>query len=125
MKIIKQLHHIPATSEEVFTALTNPLTIELWSGYPAQMSTTPGSEFSLFEGDIVGRNIEFKQNSFIKQHWYFEGELNESIVTMTLRPEKNNTVVELIHTNVPEEVYEEMLNGWKKIYFGSLKKFFK
>jgi activator of HSP90 ATPase len=125
MKIIKQLHHISATNEEVYTALTNPLTIELWSGFPAVMSTTPDSEFSLFEGDIVGRNIEFRQNSYIKQQWYFEGASDESIVTMTLRPEKNNTVVEIVHTNVPEEVYEEMLNGWKKIYFGSLKRFFK
>jgi activator of HSP90 ATPase len=125
MKIIKQLHHITATTEEVYTALTNPLTIELWSGFPAVMATTPDSEFSLFEGDIVGRNIEFRQNSYIKQHWYFEGASDESIVTMTLRPEKSNTVVELVHTNVPEEVYEEMLNGWKKIYFGSLKRFFK
>jgi activator of HSP90 ATPase len=122
---IKQIHHIQASVEEVYTALTNPLTIELWSGYSAQMSTEPGSEFSLFEGDVVGKNLEFKPNMLIKQQWYFEGEALDSIVTITLRPEKHNTIVELNHTNVPDNMREEMTEGWKRIYFGSLKRFFK
>jgi len=122
---IKLKHHIPATTEEVYLALTNPFTIELWTGFPAEMSTEPGSEFSLFEGDIVGKNLEFKENKLIKQQWYFEGEENDSIVTLMLKSEKNNTLIELLHENVPEEVFEEMLQGWKTIYFKALKRFFK
>jgi uncharacterized protein YndB with AHSA1/START domain len=125
MKMIKQKHHIAAPPDEVFIALTNPFTIELWTGYPASMSTEAGSEFSIFEGDIIGKNLEFRTNELIRQQWYFEGEDKESIVTLRLRAEKNNTVVELSHENVPDEVYEEMVKGWKKMYFGSLKRFFK
>lgn len=125
MKSIRQKHHIAAPPDEVYLALTNPFTIELWTGYPAEMSTTPGDEFSLYEGDIVGKNLEFKTNELIRQQWYFEGEEKESIVRLQLRPEKNNTVVELIHENVPEGVYEEMVHGWKRMYFEALKKFFK
>ena len=125
MKTIRQKHHIPAPPEEVYMALTNPFTIELWTGYPAEMSTEPGSEFSLFEGDIVGRNIEFQKDKMIRQVWYFEGEKEESQVTIRLVPEKKNTVIELQHTHVPDEIYDEMVDGWKKIYFGSLKQFFK
>ncbi len=122
---IKLKHHIPATTEEVYLALTNPFTIELWTGFPAEMSTEAGSEFSLFEGDIVGKNLEFKENKLIKQQWYFEGEEIDSIVTLMLKPEKNNTLIELLHENVPKEVFEEMLQGWKTIYFKALKSFFK
>ena len=122
---IKQKHHIPATPEEVYIALTNPFTIELWTGFPSVMSTEPGSEFSLFEGDIVGKNLEFTENAMIKQQWYFEGEEKESVVTIQLKKEKNNTLVELFHKNVPDEVCEEMVKGWKTIYFKALKKFFK
>jgi uncharacterized protein YndB with AHSA1/START domain len=125
MKKIHQKHHIAAPVEEVYLALTHPLTLELWTGYPAEMSTEPGSEFSLFEGEIVGKNLEFKENSMIRQQWYFEGEPLKSIVTLTLHNEKNNTVVELLHENVPEAVYQEMEDGWKKIFFGSLKRFYK
>jgi uncharacterized protein YndB with AHSA1/START domain len=125
MKTIRQIHHIPATPSEVYIALTNPFTIELWSGYPAEMSTEKGSEFSIFEGDISGKNLEFKENEIIKQQWYFEGEVEDSLVTLSLKPDKNNTIVEVLHENVPDEIYEEMTEGWKKNYFGSLKRFFK
>lgn len=125
MKTIRQKHHLPATPEEVYLALTNPFTIELWSGYAAEMTTIPESEFSLFEGDIIGKNLEFEENKLLRQQWYFEGEEKDSIVTIQLKIEKNNTVAELTHTNVPDEVYEEMLEGWKKNYFGALKRFFK
>lgn len=125
MKTIRQKHHIPATVEEVYRALTNPFTIELWSGFPAEMSAKKGSEFSLFEGDIVGRNIEFRENEMIRQQWYFEGATDESFVTIRLIQEKRNTVVEIIHTHVPDEVYDEMVYGWKNNYFRSLKQFFK
>jgi uncharacterized protein YndB with AHSA1/START domain len=125
MRIIRQKHHIAAPPEEVYLALTNPFTIELWTGYPAEMSTEAGTEFSIFEGDIVGKNLEFKPDEFLRQQWYFEGEKEDSFVTIRLIPEKNNTVVELVHENVPDEVYEEMVRGWKKMYFGSLKQFFK
>ncbi len=125
VKTIHQKHHIPATTEEVYRALTNPFTIELWSGYPAEMSTEKDSEFSLFEGDIIGKNLEFRENELIKQQWYFEGEKEISVVSLILIPEKKNTVIELIHTHVPDKVYDEMVQGWKKNYFGSLKQFFR
>ena len=41
---------ITADPEEVFTALTNPFQIELWSGYPAEMK----AEDSCF---LYGREI--------------------------------------------------------------------
>ena len=50
MKTIKQKHIIHATPEEVYTAITNPFTIELWSGYPAVMETSEGFEFSFSTG---------------------------------------------------------------------------
>jgi activator of HSP90 ATPase len=125
MKTIRQTHHLTANTIEVYTALTNPFTIELWSGYPAIMSTQPESEFSLFDGDIVGKNLEFIENEQIRQLWYFEGESGESIVTFKLKEEKGNTIVDLLHINVPDDIYDEMAEGWKKIYFASLKRFFK
>jgi uncharacterized protein YndB with AHSA1/START domain len=125
LKTIKQTHHIPAPIEEVYTALTNPFTIELWSGYPAIMSTVPGSEFSMLDEDIVGKNIEFIENELIRQRWYFEGDTDESIVSLRLKSEKTETIIELTHTNVPDQIYEEMILGWKNIYFKSLKQFYK
>jgi uncharacterized protein YndB with AHSA1/START domain len=49
MKSFKKSFKIKAEPSDVYASLTNPYTIELWSGYPAQMSSEPGSEFSLWE----------------------------------------------------------------------------
>ena len=54
MKDFKKYYHLPAIPEEVYLALTNPAIIQLWSGEKAEMSTEPGSEFSLWDENIVG-----------------------------------------------------------------------
>ena len=74
MKTFKKTFKINAEPSDVYSALTNPRTIELWSGYPAVMSDLPESEFSLWEGDISGKNLEFEVNKKIVQEWYFGGQ---------------------------------------------------
>lgn len=125
MKTIKQYYTIGATPEEVFLALTNPLTIELWSGYPAIMEARENSEFSLFEGEISGRNIKIITNKQLVQEWYFGDNQEESVVTINLIPFKNKTNVELLHTNVPDEVYEEFEQGWRNYYWSAIINYFK
>lgn len=124
MKDFKKYYIIPADPEEVYLALTNPATIQLWTGAEAEMSTEPDSEFSLWEGTIVGRNISFEESKRIVQEWYFGDQEEESIVTIKLHPHKQGCSVELQHTNIPDEVYEEMVNGWNENYFGLLKEFY-
>lgn len=124
MKDFKKYYIIPATPEEIYMALTNPLTIELWTGEAAEMSTEPGSEFSLWEGSIVGKNLEFEPNKKIVQQWYFDGQPEASIVTIKLHPDKHGTSVELRHTNIPDAEYDGFAEGWDNSYFGQLEEFF-
>lgn len=125
MQSIRQTHAIKAEPEIVFAAMTNPLTIELWSGYKAEFIAQENTEFSLWEGDIVGMNLELIRGELIKQHWYFEGQEEKSIVTIKLSPEGSGTKAELLHSNIPDEAYDDMKEGWKKYYFGAIKKYFK
>jgi activator of HSP90 ATPase len=124
MKDFKKYYRLPATPEEIYIALTNPFTIELWTGEAAEMSTEPGSEFSMWEGSIVGKNLEFEENKKIVQQWYFDGQPEPSIVTIKLHPDKEGTSVELKHTNIPDTEYTEFAEGWDDSYFGALNEFF-
>lgn len=125
MKDYKKYFIIPATPEEIYIALTNPLTIKLWTGEEAVMSTEPGSEFSIFDGSIEGRNLEFEENKKIVQEWYFgDEEETPSIVTIKLHAHPQGTSVELRHSNIPEEAYEDMVEGWNDVYFEALNEFF-
>ena len=124
MKDFKKYYKIPATPEEVYIALTNPLTIELWTGEAAEMSTEPGSEFSMWEGSIVGKNLEFEEGKKIVQQWYFDGQPEASIVTIKLHADKDGTSVELRHTNIPDVEYDGFADGWDSSYFEPLAEFF-
>ena len=127
MKDFKKYYIIPASPEDVYLALTISATIQLWSGDLAEMSAEPGTEFSLWDGSIVGKNLEFEAGKKIVQQWYFGDEPNdgeESIVTIKLHPDAQGTSVELKHINIPDEDYEDIVDGWNNIYFGSLREFY-
>ncbi|MEN9521781.1 MAG: hypothetical protein RL065_158 [Bacteroidota bacterium] len=124
MKNFKKYYEISAAPEDVYLALTNPATIQLWSGDLAEMSTEPNSEFSLWDGSIVGRNIEFETSKKIVQEWYFGEQDEESIVTIKLHAAKKGTSVELNHTNIPDDAFEDISDGWDEYYFGALIDFY-
>ena len=124
MKDYKKYFKLSADPEEVYAALTNPATIQLWSGEPAVMSTEPGSSFALWDESITGTNIEFEAGKKIVQQWDFEDQEAASIVTIKLHPDKEGTSVELRHTNIPDDVFENIVDGWNQNYFGSLADFY-
>ncbi len=124
MKDFKKYYIIQAPPEEVYLALTREATIQLWSGAQAEMRKEPGTEFSLWDGSIVGKNLEFETGKKIVQQWYFGDQVDESIVTIKLHPDSKGTSVELRHTNIPDDDYDEIIDGWNTIYFGSLQEFY-
>ncbi|MBI2272089.1 MAG: SRPBCC domain-containing protein [Bacteroidetes bacterium] len=124
MKDYKKYYILNAAPEEVYIALTNPFTIKLWTNEDAVMSAVPGTEFSIMDGSIEGKNLEFSENKKIVQEWYFGEQPAPSIVTIQLHPHKEGTSVELHHANIPDEAYNDIRNGWDTVYFGSLAEFF-
>ncbi|MFZ2904869.1 MAG: SRPBCC family protein [Cyclobacteriaceae bacterium] len=124
MKDFKKYYIIPAPPEDVYLALTNEATIHLWSGDKAEMKAEPGTEFSLWDGSIVGKNLEFEPGKKIVQQWYFGDQPEASIVTMKLHVHDHGTSVELRHTNIPDDDFTDISDGWNNIYFGSLKEFY-
>ncbi|MGN7722887.1 SRPBCC domain-containing protein [Chitinophaga sp. 22620] len=124
MKDFKQHFIIPAAPEDVYRALTYAPTIQLWTGDKVDMSTEPGSEFSLWDGSIAGRNLEFEEGRKIVQEWYFGEQETPSIVTIILHPHKKGTSAELKHSNIPDEDYDDIVEGWRDAYFGSLIDFY-
>jgi activator of HSP90 ATPase len=124
MKTFKKDFKISAEPSDVYSALTNPYTIELWSGYPAIMSTEPNSEFSLWEGDIIGKNIEFILDKKVVQEWFFGEQKEKSLVTITIKPEREHSHVTVEHTNIPDEEFSSIAEGWREYYIGAITAFF-
>lgn len=125
MKNFKKYFQIPAEPALVYQALTNAATIQLWTGEKAIMSTVPGSEFALWEDSIEGKNISFEENKKIVQQWYFGDQPEDSIVTIILHENKKGTSLELLHTNIPDEAFDDIVEGWNEAYMGGLIEFYK
>jgi len=71
MKELKRYYKLSASPSDVYNAMTNPSMIEIWTGEPVEMSTEPDSEFSLWDGAIVGKNLEFeKDKKIVPAHSY-------------------------------------------------------
>jgi uncharacterized protein YndB with AHSA1/START domain len=124
MKDFKKYYILPAPPEDVYNALVNPLALRLWTGEEAVMSEEPGSEFSLWEGSIEGRNLAFEKNRKVEQEWYFGEQEPPSIVTLLLHPHPKGTSVELRHVNIPDEAWSDITEGWTESYFAALQDFF-
>lgn len=88
------------------------------------MKEEEGSEFSIFDGEIAGKNLHFEKDHKIVQEWYFGEREEQSIVTITLRPDRHFTKIELHHTHIPDEAFEDIALGWDSYYFGALKEYF-
>ena len=124
MKTYKKYYIIAADPEEVYLALTTEQTIRLWTGDEAEMKAEEGSEFSLWSGSIVGKNLNFEPGKKIVQQWYFGDQEDPSIVTIKLHPHQKGTSLELVHTNIPDADFEDIVWGWNNEYIGSLIDFY-
>jgi len=124
MKDFKKYYLIAAPPDQVYLALTNEATFQLWSGDQADIQAVPGAEFSLWDGSIVGKFIELEPPGKIVQQWYFGDQPEESIVTIKLHPHAQGTSAELRHTNIPDADYEDIIDGWNETWFRSLQEFY-
>lgn len=125
MPNFKKYFIIPTEPEVLYQALTQEQTAALWTGAPAEINAEINGEFSLWDDAIVGQFLELEPNVKIVQEWYF-GEENEepSIVTIKFHEHKKGTSLEVNHTNIPDEAYMDIVEGWEDTYIASLVDFY-
>lgn len=123
MKNIKKNYIINASIEKVWDALINPSTIEKWGGGPVKMDDHVGTKFSLWGGEIWGKNLEVKKENKLVQEWWSKGELSEkpSTVTFSLIKKGEKTELKFIQTEVPEQYEKQLDHGWDDFYLGAMK----
>lgn len=108
--------------EKVWDALVNPKTIEKWGAGPAKMDEKVGTGFTLWGGDLFGRNLEVVHEKKLVQEWT-EGDWEEpSRVTFTLTHKNGCTTVHLLHEDIPDNDADDIADGWDRYYLGQIKK---
>lgn len=87
------------------------------------MTDKEGDDFSLWGGDIFGTNTKVIRHQLLEQDWYSGGAWPKpSKLSFKFKADKDTTVVELDHQEVPEETVKSIESGWREYYMGPLKK---
>lgn len=119
---IRKTYEIDAPADEVWRALTDPKAIEDWGGGPAVMAAHPGFEFSLWDGDIYGTVREVDPGRMLLEDWYGGDWDAPSLARFTLvEKPSGGTLLELVHTGVPDDDADEFDTGWDDYYLGPIK----
>jgi activator of HSP90 ATPase len=111
--------------QRIYEALLDAKQFAAFSGAPAEIDRKEGGAFSMFGGQIVGRNIELVVNQRIVQAWrptHWEPGVY-SIVAFVLKPQGSGTLVALEHKGFPEGEFDHLESGWHAHYWEPLKKF--
>ena len=119
---------------DICEALTDAGRVMHFSRSPASVRPEPGSNFSMFDGNITGTILEYEPGVKLVQTWRFRNwaEGHHSVVTITFRePEPGNCFVDLKQDDVPEtdgfgneSVMDTTEIGWKEQIFDRIRQAF-
>jgi activator of HSP90 ATPase len=122
---LHQETNFSATPQRIYEALTNAKQFAAFTGMAAEIDPKAGGAFTMFNGMIIGRNVEMIPHQRIVQAWrptHWDPGLY-SIVKFELKPQGAETSIVLDHTGFPEGEFDHLNPGWKLRYWDPLKKF--
>ena len=110
----------------LYNALLDSKQFSAFSGRGAKIDSIVGNSFSVFDGHIIGRNVELVPNQRIVQAWrvadWPEGVY--SIVKFEFKSQTSGTHLVFDHTGFPVELRDHLAAGWKMNYWDLLTKYF-
>ena len=124
--VIHQEIDLNASPQRVYEALLDSKQFTEFSGRAAEINHDAGGAFSLFNGHIIGRNLELVPNQRIVQAWrvvtWPEGAW--SIARFDLKSNGTGTRLVLEHVGFPEGLHDHLAQGWDENYWALLKKYY-
>jgi len=122
-KIIRQVITFQASPNEVYEMLMDAKKHAAFTGGKATISRKVGGKFSVSDGSIEGANLELVPDEKIVQSWRMddwpEGHFSKATFSMT--PVNGGTRLVFTQTDVPEEFYEDIRQGWQDYYWTPIK----
>ena len=122
-KTIKQTVAFPASAHEIYETLMDSKKHAAFTGDAAEISRKEGGKFSAWGGYIEGKNLALLPDKKIVQSWrgsdWPEG--HYSRVSYELEMSGNVTRLSFEQTGVPEELYEDVFQGWQDYYWSPMK----
>ncbi len=124
MKTIRQEVTFGARPEEIFEMLMDSKKHSEFTGEKAEISREEGGKISAYDGYILGQNTEILQNRRIVQSWrgsdWPDG--HYSSAKFELEEVEGGTKLTFTQTDVPDDQYDSISDGWIEHYWDKMKK---
>ena len=109
----------------LYGAILDEKQFAAFSGLAAKIDPIPGGTFSMFGGQIEGRNIELIPNQRIVQAWrptHWDPGVY-SIAHFEFKPHGDGTMLIFDHTGFPIDDRDSLDSGWTSHYWDPLRKY--
>jgi hypothetical protein len=122
-RVIQQSVVLPAPAESLFEMYLDATTHAAVTGFPVEISAEPGAPFHAFNKQISGQNLAAVRPYLIVQSWRsvkFHDADPDSTLILTFMSEPNDAQhgrVDLVHLDVPEHDYQDVIKGWQTHYW--------
>jgi activator of HSP90 ATPase len=121
--VIQQSVVLPAAADALFDMYLDPATHAAFTGWPVEIGAEPGAAFRAFGGQLSGRILALARPWLIVQSWRsvkFREDDFDSTLVLQFTPEGlrgSGGRIDLVHVDVPEHDYEDVIEGWQKYYW--------
>jgi activator of HSP90 ATPase len=123
-KNIRQTVAFKASPHEVYESLMDSRQHAKFTGAKASISRKVGGKFTAYDGYIEGVNLDLVPDEKIVQSWrgsdWPEGHYSRA--TFSLQQVEGGTRLTFIQTEVPEDQYDSISQGWHDYYWKPMKK---
>ena len=110
---------LSAPAERVWRALTEPKALAAWF-WPERFGTTteidlrPGGRYRITGGGmtVTGEYVEVDPVTRLVYTWRWDGEVHDSLVTVTLSEIGDGTDLLVVHERLPEAEVDNHAKGW-------------
>jgi activator of HSP90 ATPase len=115
-----------ADSDQVYEALMDSKKHSVITGSNAKISRKVGGEFSVYDGEIQGKNVELVPGQRIVQTWPYSDwpAGHYSRCTFSLKVVPDGTRLTFTQSGVPEDAYADIRQGWNDYYWEPMKAMF-
>ncbi len=118
--VIQQSVLLPAPCDRLFEMYLDPAEHAALTGMAVTIGDKPGDAFGAFDGMLSGQILAVVRPRLIVQSWrsgLFHDSDPDSTLILNFSAESEGGRIDLVHLDVPEHDYDDVIAGWEKYYW--------
>ncbi len=126
--IVQKVVFKNCTPKDIYDLYMNPKKHSAITGGSVTIQPKTGGKFSAWGGGLSGQFLQLIKDKMIVQSWrsdaFKPGDLDSTLV-IQLHAKGKDTILHMVHANVPEQDHDGVTQGWKDYYWLPMKKYLK